>query len=78
MERRNIKTSPSRIMRDVMVQEKVIKEACSAHALRHGTAKAPTGLVCQGHQKAGQKYGLTGKEVKDLNVFIKDMIKEII
>eukprot|EP00957_Ditylum_brightwellii_P025434 1923482-Ditylum_brightwellii.AAC.1 len=48
-----------------------LKEARSAHALYHGTAEAPAGLVCQGHQKAGQK-------VKDLNMFVKDKIKETI
>eukprot|EP00957_Ditylum_brightwellii_P141502 10779301-Ditylum_brightwellii.AAC.2 len=31
------------------------QEACSAHALHHGTAEALAGLVCQGRQKAGQK-----------------------
>eukprot|EP00957_Ditylum_brightwellii_P120980 9227193-Ditylum_brightwellii.AAC.1 len=29
-------------------------------------------------QKAGQKRGLTGKEVKDINAFIKNKIKETI
>eukprot|EP00957_Ditylum_brightwellii_P147149 11204987-Ditylum_brightwellii.AAC.1 len=70
MEKENVKTSPNRAMRDVMVWEKITREnkrtrrvrlcsssheACSAHALYHGAAEAPVGPVCQGRQKAGQK-----------------------
>eukprot|EP00957_Ditylum_brightwellii_P129561 9882321-Ditylum_brightwellii.AAC.1 len=72
-------------MRDITVWENVtrenkrkgfvtIMEARSAHALYHRTAEAPAGLVCQGHQKAGKKCSLTGKEVKDLIALVKDKI----
>eukprot|EP00957_Ditylum_brightwellii_P121251 9246299-Ditylum_brightwellii.AAC.1 len=86
MERGNIKTSPSCVMRECHQGKRKKKfcnyhepqEACSAHALYHGTAEALAGLVCQGRQKASQKCSLTGREVKDLNAFVKDRIEEMI
>eukprot|EP00957_Ditylum_brightwellii_P189926 14459065-Ditylum_brightwellii.AAC.1 len=52
------------------------QKECAVHTLHCGTAEAPAGPVCEGCQKASQKRGPKGKEVKDLNAFVRDKIKE--
>eukprot|EP00957_Ditylum_brightwellii_P151327 11523262-Ditylum_brightwellii.AAC.1 len=92
MEIGNFKTSLSRITRDVTVWENNIKAnkrkriatimSCRKHV-------QPTHCITE-QQRLWQvwfvkdakrwtkKHGLTGKEVKDLSVFVKDKIKEMI
>eukprot|EP00957_Ditylum_brightwellii_P166702 12690170-Ditylum_brightwellii.AAC.1 len=91
MERRNIKTSPSCVTRSVMVWENVSKEKgrkSIATIMSRRKHVQPTYCITEQQRfqqvwfvkdakRWAKKRSLTGKEVKDLNTFVKDKIKEI-
>eukprot|EP00957_Ditylum_brightwellii_P163752 12466653-Ditylum_brightwellii.AAC.1 len=91
-ERGNVKTSPSCIMRDVTVWEGVIKankRKSIATIMSHRKHVQPTCCIKERQRlwqvqfvkdakRRAKMPNLTGKEVKDLNMFVKDKIKETI
>eukprot|EP00957_Ditylum_brightwellii_P160638 12229057-Ditylum_brightwellii.AAC.1 len=92
-ERGNVNTSLSHVTRDVTVQKNVTKankrknecnfvQACRKHVqpTHHITEQQRLWQVqfVKDAKRQAQRRGLTGKEVKDLNTFVKEKIKEMI
>eukprot|EP00957_Ditylum_brightwellii_P094140 7167546-Ditylum_brightwellii.AAC.1 len=92
MERENVKTSPSHITRDDTVWENIVKEKerkSIATTMSHRKHVQPMHYITEqqrlrqvqfvkGTEMRAKKHSLTGKEVKHLNAFVKDKIKETI
>eukprot|EP00957_Ditylum_brightwellii_P118943 9071455-Ditylum_brightwellii.AAC.1 len=92
MERGNVKTSPSHVTRGITVQENIIKaneRKNIATIMSHRKNVQPMHHVAEQQRlqqvqfvkdakRQAKKHSLAGKEVKDLNVFVKDKIEKMI
>eukprot|EP00957_Ditylum_brightwellii_P111386 8495438-Ditylum_brightwellii.AAC.1 len=92
MERGNMKTNPSHVTRDITVWKNAIKAnkrksiatimSCRKHVQPMRCITKQQRLLqvwfVKDSKRQAKKRGLTGKEVKDLNAFVKDKIEETI